>query len=97
MKDFLKYLVSFIVNNPEKIEIQERQEESITVYTIVVPEEETGKVIGKGGKVINAIRCLARIKAIKNQERILIKVESNQNGLSLPTVISEKDSTSTVS
>lgn len=85
MKDFLKYLVSFIVSNPEEIEIQEKQEEGMSIYTIVLPEEEVGKVIGKGGKVINSIRCLARIKAIKNQERVLIKVQSNQNGLSLPT------------
>jgi predicted RNA-binding protein YlqC (UPF0109 family) len=92
MKDFLKYLVSFIVTNPEEIEIQEKQEEGINIYTIVIPEEEVGKVIGKGGKVINSIRCLARIKAIKNQERVLVKVEANQNGLSLPTTTPEENS-----
>jgi hypothetical protein len=87
MKDFLKKLVSFIVDQPEAVEIEEKIEDGLTILTIFAPEEEVGKIIGKGGKVINALRTLCRLKSAKNQERVIIKVEAPQkeNGLSRPT------------
>ena len=75
MKDFLVKIVTAIVENPDQIEIVSVDSEGATLYTILVPETEVGKVIGKEGKVITAIRCLARLKAIKNQEKVLVKVE----------------------
>lgn len=74
MKDFLLKIVTLIVDNPEDVEILEETEDGTKVYNITVPEEEMGRIIGKGGKVVNAIRCLARLKASKNQEKVLIKV-----------------------
>lgn len=75
MKDFLKKIAALIVENPDQIEISSQQGDGAIIYTIFVPEGEVGKIIGKEGKVITAIRCLARLKALKNQEKVLIKVE----------------------
>lgn len=75
MKDFLKKIVSAIVENPDQMEIVSVESNGAILFTILVPETEVGKVIGKEGKVITAIRCLARLKAIKNQEKVLVKVE----------------------
>lgn len=74
MKDFLKKIVSSIVSNGVDFEIKEENTEDLKIYTIIVPPEEIGKLIGKGGKIINSIRTLCRLKAIKNQERILVKI-----------------------
>jgi len=79
MRDFLKKIVSSIVENPEEIEIASEKNNNVSVYTILVPDSEIGKIIGKGGKVINAIRCLAKLKALKEQERVLIKVEAKKS------------------
>jgi hypothetical protein len=91
MKDFLKKLVSFIIDRPELVEIEEKIEDGLTILTIFVPEEEVGKIIGKGGKVINALRTLCRLKSAKSQERVIVKVEALQreNGLSRPTAEGE--------
>lgn len=75
MKDFLKKIVNIIVEDPKKVEISSEENNGAIIYTIFVPEEEVGKIIGKEGKVVTAIRCLARLKALKNQEKVLIKVE----------------------
>jgi len=87
MKDFLKKIVGSIVDKEESVEIKEEVGNGLTTYTIVVPQDEIGKVIGKRGKVINALRTLARLKAMKKEQRVLIKVEEAQkeNGFSLPT------------
>lgn len=75
MKDFLTKLVSLIVEDPKEIEIKTEEDQGQTVYTIILPENEVGRVIGKQGKIITAIRCLAKLKATKSQEKVFIKVE----------------------
>ena len=76
MKDFLEKIVSAIVDDPLSVEILEKPEEGLTVLTIIAPEGEVGKIIGKGGRVINAIRALCRLKGGKNLSRFLIRVEA---------------------
>lgn len=75
MKEFIQYLVSLILSEDINFEIKEELSEEITIYTIFVPKEEMGKIIGKEGKVISAIRTLSRLKAAKEQKKILIKAE----------------------
>lgn len=75
MKDFLEKLVSYIASEGVSSEIREELSDGLTTYTILVPEEEIGKIIGKEGRVISAIRTLCRLKAAKEQKRVLIKVE----------------------
>ncbi len=97
MKEFLEKLISYITDKPEKVVIEEKIEDDLTIYTIFAPKEEVGKIIGKGGKVINALRTLCRLKATKKGERVLIKVEALQmeNGLSRPTAEGEEINSST--
>ena len=75
MKDFLEKLVSYIAGEGVSYEIKEELSEDLVTYTILVPEEEIGKIIGKEGKVISAIRTLCRLKATGEQKRVLIKVD----------------------
>ena len=78
MKEFLEKLVSYIASEGVLYEIKEELSDGLTTYTILVPEEEIGKIIGKEGKVISATRTLCRLKATKEQKRILIKVDRIQ-------------------
>lgn len=78
MKDFINKLVSHIVPDEIPFEIKEEISEGINVYAILVPETEIGKVVGKEGKIINALRTICRLKAGKNQQRIALKVDKLQ-------------------
>ena len=78
MEDFLEKIISAIIAEPDQLEIQEGTEGEFSVYTIFVPEAEVGKIIGKGGRVINALRTLCRLKTMKTGEHVLIKVESKE-------------------
>ena len=72
MKDILLNIVTAIVDNPDKIEIKEEEIEGVDNFIITVAPEDMGKIIGKQGKVIRAIRNVMKIPAIKQEKRIYI-------------------------
>ncbi|MEA3355281.1 MAG: KH domain-containing protein [Patescibacteria group bacterium] len=76
MLDLVKYLVTTIVDHQDKVELKETLDEAQThIITINVDPEDMGKVIGKGGKIINSIRELAKVKAIKQGLRVRVILE----------------------
>lgn len=72
MKKVLSYILSAIVSEPEKIDINQHEENGIINLTITVGKDEMGRVIGKNGKIIRAIRNVMKIKAIKENKKINI-------------------------
>ena len=72
MKDALSFIVASIVDKPNEVKVEEKEEEGITNFTVTVAKEDMGKVIGKEGKIIRAIRNLMKIPAIKQNKRINI-------------------------
>lgn len=80
MKQLLEYIVPNIVNHPEDVVITEDQNSEGTTLTIEVNPEDMGRVIGKSGKVIKAIRQIARIMAIKRGVRVNIDILDKNTG-----------------
>ena len=74
MKKALEYIVAQIVDNPEKIEINEQEENGMINFSITVDPADMGKIIGKNGKVIRAIRNVVKISAIKQNKKINISL-----------------------
>lgn len=81
MKQLLEYIIPNIVNHPEDVVITEESAAGVENLSIKVNPEDMGRVIGKAGKVIKAIRQIGRIIAIKRGLRVNIDVvdEKNQN------------------
>lgn len=78
MKDTLHFIVSSIVDNPDAVVIDEHEEDGILNFTITVDPADMGKVIGKEGKVIRAIRNSMKVKAMKHDVRIRISLAEQQ-------------------
>lgn len=76
MQNLLEYILKSTYNN-EAITVTESEEEGSIILTIHAPQEEIGRIIGKGGKVINAMKQLVKIQAIKENKRVEINVEEN--------------------
>ena len=72
MKKILALILTSIVDNPDKIEVDEQEQNGIVNFIIKVDKEDMGKVIGKNGKVIKAIRNVMKIPAIKSGKKIYI-------------------------
>jgi predicted RNA-binding protein YlqC (UPF0109 family) len=77
MKKALSYIISSIVDDPEKVDITETENEGVINFTVSVAKEDMGKIIGKGGKVIKAVRNVIKIPAIKQNKKIYISLSEN--------------------
>ena len=74
MKDALTYIVTSIVDNPKEVEVTEEDNEGVLNFTVKVAKDDMGKIIGKNGKVIKAIRNVVKIPAIKQGRKIYISL-----------------------
>lgn len=76
MKDLLEYIIKSIVDKKEEVKITEGVDaEGGVLLTISVAEDDMGKVIGKEGKIIKAVRTIIRILAIKEGKRVTVNLE----------------------
>lgn len=77
MKNAISYILASIVENKDKIQITEEAEGDFINFKISVDKEDMGRVIGKNGKIIRAIRNVIKIPAIKQNKKINILLEEN--------------------
>ena len=75
MKDMVLRLAKNLVDKPESVEVVETENGDTTQLIVKVAEEDKGKIIGKQGKVIKALRTLATAVATKSNKKILLDVE----------------------
>ncbi len=78
MKELIEYIVKSLVENPDQVSITETQGERVVIVEVRVAESDMGKVIGKEGKIANAIRTVAKASAGKEQKRVNVEFISKE-------------------
>jgi uncharacterized protein len=74
MTDLLEFLVKALVEDPGAVVVEELEEDGDLVYEITVAEDDLGRVIGKGGRVANAIRTIAKAAAVRIDRRVIVDI-----------------------
>ena len=74
MTELLEFLVRALVEDPGAVVVEELEEEGDLVYEITVAEDDLGRVIGKGGRVANAIRTIAKAAAVRIDRRVIVEI-----------------------
>ena len=74
MTELLEFLVKSLVEDPEAVEVEELDEDGDLVYEISVADGDLGRVIGKGGRVANAIRTIAKAAAVRIDRRVIVDI-----------------------
>lgn len=74
MKQLIEVIVKELVEDKESVTIEEFDNNGEVNITILVAENDKGRVIGRGGNIINAIRTIARSAAIKENVKVNIKI-----------------------
>lgn len=66
MKDLIEFIAKSLVEDPTQVEVREELERGKVRLILTVADEDMGRVIGKGGRVANAMRSLLRVKASRS-------------------------------
>jgi predicted RNA-binding protein YlqC (UPF0109 family) len=74
MTELLEFLVKALVEEPEAVVVEELEEGGDLVYEITVAEGDLGRVIGKGGRIANAIRTIAKAAAVRIDRRVIVDI-----------------------
>ena len=75
MEDLLEYLARALVDEPDDVEVEGFEEDDGTVVLeLRVAPEDTGKVIGRGGRTIAALRTVVKASSVRENRRVLVDV-----------------------
>jgi len=74
MKDLLEYIVKSIVAQPEAVKVTEENSDQGLLIKLEVAPDDKGRVIGKQGRVAQALRTLLRVKAAKQETRVRLEI-----------------------
>ena len=74
MKELIEYIVKAIVTDPDKVSITTEDSEEGLLLKLEVAPEDKGRVIGKQGRVAEALRTLLRVKAAKEETRVRLQI-----------------------
>lgn len=75
MEDLLAYLARALVDDPEGISVDSFEEEDGTiVFELHAPPDEAGRLIGRGGRTISALRTVVKASATRAHKRVLVDV-----------------------
>ncbi len=74
MKELLEVIAKSLVDNPDKVVVEEKTDEIGIVLELNVDESDIGKVIGKQGRIAKAIRSVVKAAAIREDKKVVVKI-----------------------
>ena len=74
MKELVEYIAKSIVSAPNDVKVTEETEENRVVIKLEVAADDKGRVIGKQGRVAEAMRTLLRVAATKEGVRVRLEI-----------------------
>ena len=74
MKELIEFLARGLVDNPDEVRIEEEGDRERVVYHLEVAEGDMGKVIGKEGRIANAMRSLLKVAAVRDGTRVSLEI-----------------------
>ncbi|HZA90842.1 MAG TPA: KH domain-containing protein [Solirubrobacterales bacterium] len=74
MRELVEFLVRALVEDPDAVRVDELEENGDVVLEVTVAEGDLGRVIGRGGRIANALRTVARAAATKEERRAIVEI-----------------------
>ena len=73
MRELVEFLARALVEDPDSVRVEEVEEDGDVVLEVTVGEDDLGRLIGKGGRVANAIRAVAKAASTRAERRVLVE------------------------
>jgi predicted RNA-binding protein YlqC (UPF0109 family) len=73
MRELVEFLARSLVENPDSVRVEEVEENGDLVLEVSVGGDDLGRLIGRGGRVANAIRTVAKAASTRAERRVLVE------------------------
>lgn len=74
LKELIEFMAKSLVDDPDQVYVEEIEGTSATIFELRVGPEDMGRVIGKQGRVANAMRVLLRAAAARQGRRVTLEI-----------------------
>lgn len=74
MKNLIEYIAKALVDKPDEVHVTEIEGGSSVILELHVAQDDMGRVIGRSGRVANAMRTLLRVLAAKQGKRVTLEI-----------------------
>lgn len=75
MEELIKYIVQNLVEDKDAVKVTSKKEENVVILEVSVSNEDIGKVIGKNGKVAQALRSILHSASYKDSKKYILKIK----------------------
>jgi predicted RNA-binding protein YlqC (UPF0109 family) len=74
VRDLVEFLARSLVEDPDAVSVEEVPENGDLVLEVSVAEDDLGRVIGRGGRVANALRTIAKAAGTRSDQRVIVEI-----------------------
>ncbi len=74
MRELVEYIAKSLVDTPDGVKVNEREEERAFIIEVSVAPDDMGKVIGKQGRIAKAIRTVVKAASAKSPKKYIVEI-----------------------
>jgi predicted RNA-binding protein YlqC (UPF0109 family) len=74
MDKLVEFIAKSLVDHPEAVSVTTREEDDSVIITLSVDPDDTGKVIGKQGRIAKAIRAIVKAASINDEKKVVVDI-----------------------
>jgi uncharacterized protein len=74
VRELVEFLARALVEDPDAVEVEEVEENGDIVLEVTVADDDLGRVIGRGGRIANALRTVAKAAATRAKRRVIVEI-----------------------
>jgi predicted RNA-binding protein YlqC (UPF0109 family) len=78
VKEFLEYVARSLVEKPDEVTVEVQEDGDEVTLTLVVDEHDMGRVIGRDGRIANAMRSLLRVMGTRDGRHVELEITSDE-------------------
>jgi len=74
VRELVSFLAKALVDNPDQVEVREIEGEKAVIYEVRVAPDDMGKIIGKQGRIVKAMRTVVKAAAAREGKRVMVEI-----------------------
>jgi len=74
VRELIEYLARALVEDPDSVSVEEVDEGADLVLEVTVADDDLGRVIGRGGRIANSLRTVAKAAATRSDRRVIVEI-----------------------